>query len=73
MGLVHSVYRLIWNKICDALIYVTRRQERETACDITPYISAEQEISEEQSDCRMDLEQVLSRAKEQAPPSTEDL
>ncbi len=44
MGLVHSVYRLIWNEICDALIYVTRRQERETACDITPYISAEQEL-----------------------------
>lgn len=63
-------YRLIWNEICDALIYATRRQEREMACDVTPYIPAEQEISEEQSDFRMDLEQIWNRAKAEAPPST---
>lgn len=63
-------YRLIWNEICDALIYATRRQEKETACDVAPYMPAGQEISEELSDFRIDLEQALSRAKEQAPPST---
>ena len=63
-------YRLIWNEICDALIYATKRQEKETACDVTPYLPAEQEVSEELSDFRMDLEKALRLAKEKAPPST---
>lgn len=62
--------RLIWNEICDALIYATRRQEKEMACDVMPYIPAEQKISEELFDFRMDLEQALNRTEEQAPPST---
>lgn len=63
-------YRLIWNEICDALISATRRQEWETACDVTPYMPAEQEVSEEQSDFRMDLERIMNHAKAEAPPST---
>lgn len=35
-------YRLIWNQICDALIYSTRRQANETTYDVTPY-TAEQD------------------------------
>ena len=40
-------YRLIWHQICDAMIYATRRQTKETTCDVTPYIAAKQERSEE--------------------------
>lgn len=63
-------YRLIWNEICDALIYATRRQAKETICDVTPYTPAEQEHSEQELDFRMDMEKALSRAKQEAPPST---
>ena len=63
-------YRLIWNEICDALISATRRQANETACDAFPYIPAEQEVSEEQLDVRIDLERALKQAKAEAPPST---
>ena len=30
-------YRLIWNQICDALIYSTRRQANEVTYDVSPY------------------------------------
>lgn len=63
-------YRLIWNEICDILISATRRQAKEIACDEFPYIPAEQELSEEQVNVRMDLEQALKQAKAEAPLST---
>ncbi|MCM1500370.1 MAG: sigma-70 family RNA polymerase sigma factor [Clostridium sp.] len=63
-------YRLIWNEICDAMIYSTRRQTRESVCDVTPYIAAEPEISEEMFDFRMDIDAALNTAKLDAPPST---
>ena len=63
-------YRLIWHQICDAMIYATRRQTKETACDVTPYIAAKQEPPEELSDFRMDIKRALEQAKADAPPST---
>ena len=63
-------YRLIWNEICDVLIYATRRQGKETACDAAQYMLTEQELSETHIDLRMDIAQMLCRAKVEAPPST---
>ena len=63
-------YRLIWHQICDAMIYATRRQTKETTCDVTPYIAAEQEATEELSDFRMDINRALEQAKADAPSST---
>lgn len=63
-------YRLIWNEICDALAYATRRQARETLCDVTPFVPAEQEISAAQTDQKVDIERMLACAKADAPPST---
>lgn len=63
-------YRLIWNEICDALIYSTKRQSMEADCDVTPFIAAEPEQSEEMQVFRMDIDKALYIAKETAPPST---
>lgn len=63
-------YRLIWNEICDALIYSTKRQSMEFGCDVTPFIAVEPERSEEMQDFRMDIDEALRIAKETAPPST---
>lgn len=63
-------YRLIWHQICDAMIYATRRQTKETTCDVTPYIAAKQETPEELSDFCMDIKRALEQAKADAPPST---
>lgn len=63
-------YRLIWHQICDAMIYATRRQTKETTCDVTPYIAAEQEVPEELSDFNMDIHRAFEQAKAAAPPST---
>lgn len=63
-------YRLIWNEICDAIVYFTRRQAMETACDVTPYIAARPEVSEELSDFHMDIDTVLNSVKLEAPSST---
>ena len=63
-------YRLIWNEICDALILAARRQAKETACDVTPFIAAKQDMSEKWQELRMDMAQVLAAAKADTPPST---
>lgn len=63
-------YRLIWNELCDALIYATRRQTKESACDVTPYTEADQEKDEGQLDLGMDIERLLDSIKAAAPPST---
>lgn len=63
-------YRLIWNEICDALIYSTKRQSMEADCDVTPFTAAEPELPEELQDFRMDMDEALRLAKETAPPST---
>ena len=38
-------YRLIWNEICDALIYSTRRQATEFSSDMIPLVVEEPTIS----------------------------
>lgn len=63
-------YRLIWNEICDAVIYAARRQAKESACDVTPFVAAEQEVPEELSVFHIDIEKALAAAKEEAPAST---
>ena len=63
-------YRLIWNEICDAMIYATRRQVNETICDVMPYIAAEQEVTEEIIGFHIDIEKAIIQAKADAPPST---
>lgn len=63
-------YRLIWNEICDAMIYAARRQANESACDVTPFVAAEQAVPEELSVFYIDIEKVLAAAKAEAPPST---
>lgn len=38
-------YRLIWNEICDALIYITRRQAHESSCDLVPLAQDKREMT----------------------------
>lgn len=53
-------YRLIWNQICDALIYSTRRQANETTYDVTPY-TAEQDDTD--IELGIAIDQALDKAK----------
>ncbi len=63
-------YRLIWNEICDALIYANRRQSREYACDELPIIVINDGERENLREFHMDIKAALHKAKELAPPST---
>ena len=45
-------------------MYTTRQ------CDVTPYIAAEQEVTEEISGFRIDIKKAIIQAKAEAPPST---
>ena len=60
-------YRLIWNQICDALIYSTRRQANEVTYDVTPYTA---EVDESDLELGIAIEQALDKAILEAPPST---
>lgn len=60
-------YRLIWNQICDALIYSTRRMGIETLCDTLPVMSQE---TEDIAEIGYDVEALLDKAEAEAPPST---
>lgn len=60
-------YRLIWNQICDALIYSTRRQTNETTYDATPFTA---ERDETDIELGIAIDQALEKAKLDAPPST---
>ena len=60
-------YRLIWNQICDALIYSTRRQALEMSCDEIPH---QAEAPDQFSETAMVLDAALDRAEAAAPPST---
>lgn len=60
-------YRLIWNQICDALIYSTRRQANETTYDVTPYTA---EPDDTDIELGIAIDQALEKAKLEAPPST---
>lgn len=61
-------YRLIWNEICDALIYAARRGEKEVltydSCQIEP-----KEYDQDQT-VGAEIGDILSRAKAQASPTT---
>ena len=59
-------YRLIWNQICDALIYSTRRQAYEVGCELEPYMLEEPAVNYEY----MGLDEAIDRAKQDAPEST---
>lgn len=60
-------YRLIWNQICDALIYSTRRQALETSSEEIPH---QKEAPDGFSETAMVLDAALDRAEAAAPPST---
>lgn len=60
-------YRLIWNQICDALIYSTRRQALETSSEEIPH---QMEAPDRFSETAMVLDAALDRAEAAAPPST---
>lgn len=60
-------YRLIWNQICDALIYSTRRMAVETPYDNLPLLP---ENADEPTTVGYDLEVALNKAEADAPPST---
>ena len=60
-------YRLIWNQICDALIYSTRRMGIETPCDTLPVMPEE---IEDIAGIGYDVEELLDKAETAAPPST---
>ena len=60
-------YRLIWNQICDALIYSTRRQANEVTYDVSPYTA---EADDNDLTLGIAMDQALEKAKLEAPPST---
>lgn len=61
-------YRLIWNEICDALIYSSRRRDMEVLGDDLPFPAGEP--AEEFPELPMDLYDALELARADAPPST---
>ena len=61
-------YRLIWNEICDALIYATRRMEKEQALDES--IPLENETADFDPVIPLDIHGILKTAKENANVST---
>lgn len=61
-------YRLIWNEICDALIYSTRRQTTEVASDIIPLVFEEPNMTVEDLSMGMDVHAALEAAKSEASP-----
>ncbi|MDO5123683.1 MAG: sigma-70 family RNA polymerase sigma factor [Eubacteriales bacterium] len=60
-------YRLIWNQICDALIYSTRRMGYETSYETLPEMPKE---IDELSGIGYDIEEMLDKAEAATPPST---
>ena len=61
-------YRLIWNSICDALIYATRRQDTEILTDDCTLHEAS-DSDEFFSELKFDLDTALKHAKKNASPS----
>jgi len=60
-------YRLIWNEICDALIYASRRTSSEELSDTVH--ETKDELSYSPSDIKVDLYSVIGKAKKDATPS----
>lgn len=61
-------YRLIWNEICDALIYLNRRQATEVASDIIPLVFEEPNTTLNDWSMEMDVQAALEAAKRDASP-----
>lgn len=61
-------YRLIWNEICDALIYITRRQAHESSCDLVPLAQDKREMTADTLMQQIDMQNALERAKQEASP-----
>lgn len=61
-------YRLIWNEICDALIYATKRQATELTSDLIPFVSEEPDITVEDLSMELDVHAALEAAKRDASP-----
>ena len=61
-------YRLIWNSICDALIYATRRQKTEFSLEEEP-LSGLTDHTEYFSALQFDLDTALCTARTNAAPS----
>ncbi len=61
-------YRLIWNEICDALIYSTRRQVTELSSDIIPLVVEKPTISISDVAMQLDVQAALKAAKQEASP-----
>lgn len=61
-------YRLIWNEICDALIYSTRRQTTELSSDMIPLVAEEPTISISDVATQLDVQAALKAAKQEASP-----
>lgn len=59
-------YRLIWNEICDALIYATRRQMTEQTSDLIPVVSEESGKSVEGLAMELDIYTALEKTKKAA-------
>lgn len=62
-------YRLIWNEICDALIYATRRQTREVFLEDDVQLSdAEAYMDYDRLEQSLQLQQVIKQAKTETTP-----
>ena len=61
-------YRLIWNEICDALIYSTRRQAAEFSSDMIPLVAEEPTVSIADVATQLDVQAALKAAKQEASP-----
>lgn len=61
-------YRLIWNEICDELIYATKRQATEVTTDIISIISRDNGPAIESISLKLDVSMALESAKQEASP-----
>lgn len=59
-------YRLIWNEICDALIYSTRRQATELSSDMIPLVAEDPTVSIADVAAQLDVQAALKAAKQKA-------
>ena len=61
-------YRLIWNEICDALVYASRKHSKEDATDDVR-LTYPQEDYEPNMDMKIELYELIKKAKRDVSPS----
>lgn len=61
-------YRLIWNEICDALIYASRRVSKEELTDDFTSVR-KSEMSAQFNDTGIEIYDIINKAKSKASPS----